>query len=381
MFSQQELETRVGTVKREMSRLGLDALVLFDNERAQGGGNIRYLTNYYTTLPNLPAALVLTPQQMTLCVAQGMYGSSFRVAEATCPWLKVVSSGTHFFLPNLAQDIKTTIDGAGLSVRQIGVDGLRIMTAPLAAGVRAALSEYSLEEDTGIVERVRLVKTPGEIVAIREAARLADIGVTAFYEAMRVGDPQYVSVAAGEQASKANGSDEVSIYMGAGNPWIWGKYRGSQVYRDGDMVAVEFNTRFEGYYGQVARTSVVGQASRRHRSVYETSVQAYQEMKSSLKPGVTAAEIFEAGDRVVRNAGYQGQKLRAGHGMGLTYGEGFDIFSGDDTEIGENYVVMLHAMVPVPEESLVGFSGDNLLVTGSGCEELNRAAFRLQLGD
>ncbi len=378
LIEQEELAGRIRRVRDAMAHEGLDALVLFDAERAQGGGNIRYLTGYYTLLPNLASALVITGKGSHLCVAQGMYGSSLRVAQQTCPWLEVSSSGDHFFMPDLPADIKAVIDAERLTNCRIGIDGLRLMQEPLAAGVRAALSDHTLRENTGIVERLRLVKSAAEIELIREAARLADIGVSAFFGTMRVGEPQDAAVAAGEQAAKTTGAEDVSIYMGTGVPWIWGKYRNQARFRDGDMVAVEFNTRFQGYYGQVARSGVVGSITDRHRLVFETSVGAYHAMREILKPGVTAAELFQAGDRVVTAAGFQSQRLRAGHGMGLTYGEGFDIYRGNNTAMQPGYVVMLHAMAPAEDEGLVGFSGDNLLVTADGCETLNRAPYQLQ---
>ncbi len=378
MMEPPELADRSRRVRQLMTQEGLDALVLFDSERAQGGGNIRYLTGYYTLLPNLASALVVTAEKRHLCVTQGMYDSSLRVAQQVCPWLEVSSSGEHFFMPDLAAGVRAAIDAAGLSNCRVGIDGLRVMTDPLATSVRARLEGHTIRENTGLVERLRLVKSATEISALREAAGFADIGVTAFFGAIRDGVPQDTAVAAGEQAAKSAGAEDVSMYMGAGNPWIWGKYRNQARFRDGDMVAVEFNTRFQGYYGQVARTSVVGKPGTKHRHVFETSVEAYYAMRAHLKPGVTAAALFEAGDRVVQAAGIQGQRLRAGHGMGLTYGEGFDIYPGNDTVMQPGYVVMLHAMAPVPEEGLVAFSGDNLLVTESGWEVLTRAPFQLQ---
>jgi Xaa-Pro aminopeptidase len=378
MIEKEELTGRIRLVREAMTRDGLDALVIFDSERPQGGGNIRYLTGYYTLLPNLASALVITAEVSHLCVAQGMYGSSLRVADLVCPWVDVSSSGNHFFMPDLPADIAAVIESAGLTNCRVAIDGLHLMQDPLASGIRAALSSHTLTENSGIVERLRLVKSAAEVEIIREAARLADIGVTAFFGAARVGELQDAAVAAGEQASKAAGAEDVSIYMGTGVPWIWGKYRNRACFRDGDMVAVEFNTRFQGYYGQVARSGVVGTATDRHRLVFETSVGAYHAMRELLQPGVTAAEVFEAGDRVVTAAGFQSQRLRAGHGMGLTYGEGFDIYRDNHTEIKAGYVVMLHAMTPAEDEGLVGFSGDNLLITADGWESLNQAPYRLQ---
>jgi Xaa-Pro aminopeptidase len=189
---------------------------------------------------------------------------------------------------------------------------------------------------------------------------------------------QNVAITNAESAGVEDGADEVSMYMAAGEPWIWGKFRSDRPFQKGDMVCTEFNARFRGYYGQVGRTFVVGKATDVQRRSYETAVQAYRAMAGKLKPGVTAGELFDAGDTVVTGAGYQSQKLRSGHGMGLTYGEGFDIDHGDRTVMQTGHYVMFHVMAAVSDQGPYSFAGNAMIVTSGGAEELNQAAFSLE---
>ena len=176
MFSEQEFRGRIKKVSAGMSDLRLDALVVIGDERPIGGGNVRYLTNYYNPLPLIPAAVVITPLDVTLCVSPGFFGSSFWVARQQSPWLNnVVGTRVGFWGVDLAKDIKDAMDKAELIGRRIGLDGLGLMPETLAKSIRASLRDAELVENTCIVERARLVKSPFEFEAIREAARLTDI--------------------------------------------------------------------------------------------------------------------------------------------------------------------------------------------------------------
>ena len=384
MFSGQEFQSRLNKVIAGMSDLGLDALVVIDDERRIGGGSVRYLTNYYGSISLAPAALVLTPPDVTLCLVPGFLGSSFKVAHQQSPWVKeVLGTRAGFWGADFAQDIRKALDKAKPMVRRVGFDGLDLMAETLAKKIRAAHRDVELFENTGIVERIRLVKSPSECEVIREAARLTDIGITAFMDSIKAGNPQYVSTAKAKEASKVQGAEEVIVFMGAGNPWIWGEHRGSQVYKDGDMVCFEVSAKFQGYWGQVARTCIIGNPSGKQRHIYETVMVAYREMKSMLKPGVRASELFGARNRVLIKAGYDTPGLlhgmRAGHGMGLTIAEGFDIFEGDHTVIQPGFYLEIHDMVTIPEEGQVAIGGDALLMTETGYEELNQAEYRPQV--
>jgi Xaa-Pro aminopeptidase len=149
------------------------------------------------------------------------------------------------------------------------------------------------------------------------------------------------------------------------------------------MVCFEVSARFQGYWGQATRTCVIGKPSEKQRHIYETVMEAYQAMRSLLKPGIRASELFAVRNRVFTRAGYDTPVLlhgmRAGHGMGLTMAEGFDIYESDDTEMQSGFYLEIHDMVGVPEEGQLATLGNALLVTETGCEELNQAEYRLQV--
>lgn len=382
MFSREEFESRVNKVRAGMSEMGLSALVALDNESYLNGGNVRYLTNFVGTLSPQVGAVVITPERVTLCVNPGHLGSAFRLANQVS-WVKdVIGTRSGLWGHSMAQDIKSALNKAKVIPGRIGIDGLNLITEPVAKSVRAALTDFELVENTGIIDEVRMIKSPAEREVIREAARLADLGLEAFMKAIKAGGGVATSISEGEHTAKVHGAESAFMFMSPSDAlFIWGGNicHGSQgkMYKEGDMVSCEFNAGFQGYYGQVARSFVIGKASEKQKRIYDTCLEAYMKWPSVLKPGVTASEVFAAGNDVIKKAGYEPMSMRNGHGMGLTIAEGFDILEDDDTEIKPGYYVMIHIIAPFDEGGVI--LGNGFLVTETGCEDLHKVEFRLEI--
>jgi len=180
MISIKEFQGRVNKVNTEVSNRGLKALVIIDSEHRSGGGNVRYLSNFFSPQNLGVNAMVITPEHTTLVVNPGFKGMSVLVAKKVS-WIKdVVGSRRRFWgHHDVAQDIKDVLNERKITRGKIGVDGIALATEPVAKSIRAALSSFQWIENTGIVEKVRMVKSPAELKLAREASRLADVGMTA----------------------------------------------------------------------------------------------------------------------------------------------------------------------------------------------------------
>lgn len=382
MFSVKEYESRVNKVRTEMSNRGLSALVILDNESYMDGGNLRYLTNFLDTLTPKVGAVVVTSAGVTLCVNPGFRGCAFRAANQVS-WVKdMIGTRSGLWGQSIAQDIKTALTKANVIKGKIGVDGFHLVTEPVAKSVRAVLSGYELVENTGIVDKVRMVKSPAEFEVICEASRLADIGLEAFIKAIKPGVSVATSISDGEHTAKAHGAESAfMIGTPSDSPFMWGvgalHSSLGEIYKEGDMVAIELNAGYQGYYGQVARSFVIGKASAKQKRIYDTAMAAYEKSVAMLKPGVKASEVFKVGIDILTGAGYERLQMRNGHGMGLTIAEGFNVIESDDTEIRPGFYVMIH--INAPHDNGVILVGNALRVTEAGCEELNKVKFRLEL--
>ena len=370
-FSRREFLGRTAKVRELMVQKGLAALIIFDNDRMAGGGSVRYLSNFFSTDPFSPAAVVLLPgEEPTLCIAPGFQGCQFTWARERSFIRKVKGTSSGGWNVDWVKDITEALFEANLSGGKVGIDGINLMPLRMLERLKGELSGSGVEDVTGLVERVRLIKSRAETGLLRRAAELSRAGFAAFVRAAKPGVLQARAIAQAELAVRKSGAEEAMMFMGTGVPWIWGSRRGDLTFESGAMVAAEFNARYQGYLGQICRTFFLGKPTRKQRAVHDAVVTAYDRMTASVRPGVTAAELFEIGMAVLSRAGFEYSGVRFGHGLGLNLAEGFSIEPGDRTPIGAGTCLVVHPNVALPPSGLSAIHGDTLLVGEDGVEVL-----------
>ena len=121
---------------------------------------------------------------------------------------------------------------------------------------------------TGL-DDLRLVKSPAEIELLREAAHVADLGVSAGIEAIRAGVSDREVMAAIQQAlALAGGEFPAYPTLVDARGTLHGTPIG-KVLRDGDVVYLEVSGVVRRYHCNISRTVVVGEPSARVRELYE----------------------------------------------------------------------------------------------------------------
>ena len=382
MISKKEFQARLDKVVAEVTKRKLKALIIIDSEHRSGGGNVRYLSNFFSPQNLGVNTMVISPEGTTLIVNPGFKGMSVVVAKKVS-WIEdIVGTRRRFWgYHDVAQDIKDVLNKYKITRGRIGADGIALATEPVSNSIRAALSSFQLVENTGIVEKVRMVKSPAELKLAREASRLADVGMTALLKGVKPGKSLNVSVSEGIHAATIEGLESGFPYWSSGKPINWRKTeRGSVVYKKGNIFASEFNSCFEGYFGQVCRSIVLGKASAKQEYAYEVALEAYRTALSMIKPGVTGVEIAAAANKVVARDGNKPADMKLGHGMGLSMGEGFEFYESNEpdhlVEMVPGFYGALHVNGPIDEKLVLG---NAFVVTKTGCEEVNKIEFRFEV--
>ena len=139
----------------------------------------------------------------------------------------------------------------------------------------------------------------------------------------------------------------------------------------GDFVTLDFGACVDGYNSDITRTVIVGEATDRHREVYNTVLAAQLAAIEMIKPGVRAEDVDAKAREVMGDmAKYFGHGL--GHGLGrLVHDSGrLGVRSEDIIEVGQVWTVEPGIYIP-------GFGGcrieDDVVVVESGVEIFNRA--------
>jgi Xaa-Pro aminopeptidase len=340
-----------------MAAEGLDVLLVYGN--AWQGDYLRYATDF-GILEGQALALVRNDGHVTLYVDSPLEADR---AALDCPGIEAV----------LAPDLTGEVDAAlgRMSNQRIGAAPQRLLPRRIAA--RAA--DLKLSDETSFVDRLLMHKLDGEIDAIRRAAKLADAGYKVFMQAARVGRADYELIAEAEAFFRAHGVDDNFQIIGVGGVEVKGMAppSGKRLKR-GDMVTTELTPCVDGYYAQICRTLVVGEATPEQQAAHAIWREAMEAGIAAVRDGVTAADIAKAENDVFRKHGMgkyttsEFTRVR-GHGMGLFADSKPHILEDVTTRIEAGMALIVH---PNTYHPVVGYMvlGDGVAVTKDGCEVL-----------
>jgi Xaa-Pro aminopeptidase len=142
----------------------------------------------------------------------------------------------------------------------------------------------------------------------------------------------------------------------------------------GDLVTTELTPCVDGYYAQICRTLVVGDASPEQKKAHALWRESMEAGIAIVRDGVTAADIARAENDVFRAHGLgeyttsEYTRVR-GHGLGLFVDTKPHILEDVTTRIDAGMTLIVH---PNTYHPVVGYMvlGDAVVVEHGGCEVL-----------
>ncbi len=211
-------------------------------------------------------------------------------------------------------DHEDVVDYAARALREGGLSGARLgiekrslfLTPRVAEGLEAATPAAEWRDASGLVDAVRLVKSPLEMDYTRRAAKAADAGTLAAIEAIRDGASDYEVAAECHRAMILAGSE----YPGFG-PFIrptsrlgeeHTTWRGD-VFRKGDAVFLEIAAAYRKYQAPMGRLVYVGSAPDGVERSVELAIAGMDAISAALRPGANAGDVYAAWREVASGAG------------------------------------------------------------------------------
>ncbi len=226
----------------------------------------------------------------------------------------------------------------------------------------------------GLVERVRLVKSPGEVAAIREAQELADRVFAEVRPMIRAGVRELdvaLELELGLRRAGAEVGFDVIVASGPRGAMPHG-VASERVIEDGDLVTIDFGARLRGYHSDMTRTVAVGTPSEELRRVYNAVLEAEEAAVAAVRPGARGGDLDAVARGILEGRGLgEAFAHSLGHGVGLDIHEGPSLRKGSDDVLEPGMVVTVE-----PGAYLPGVGGvrieDLVLVTETGYEVLSR---------
>jgi Xaa-Pro dipeptidase len=286
-----------------------------------------------------------------------------------------------------ARELRDLLQGLGLAGKRLGVE---YETHGLTAGdgrrLDAALDGFARAQDASLlVSKLRLVKSPAELAHVRRAAALADAALAAAVEHTRAGAEEGVILARMHDAVFEGGGDY------PGNPFIIGSGAGALLcrYFSGrrrldpvDQLTLEFAGVHRQYHACLMRTLLVGEASPRHRELFDAASEALLACEERLAPGRAMGEVFAAHAEVFDRRGLREHRLNAcGYSLGAVYAPSWMdwpmFYEGNPVVAAPGMVFFLHMILMDSASGKAMCLGRTSVVGERGAEPLSKAPLEL----
>lgn len=363
-----EYRVRLENVRAEMERRGVDLQFTFTPE------SINYLTAYNTKGYYTYQYLLIPAQDEPFMITRHLESDNVRYQT----WVDRVDEYRDEEDPiELTRKVLTEL---GLHNGQIGMEvGAWFPTARTHFALRDALPAATFHDTTGLIEQIRMIKSPAEIEYMRQAARAASAGVKAAVEATRAGVLDNEIAAALYSARILEGSEYVSspgyVVGGPKSGLAHNNWEGRRI-EQGDVVFYEIGGSVKRYHAAAMRSAGVGEPSDLVQRASEASQAGLRAALKALGPGVTAGTADSACRDTIAAAGLgKYHHHRLGYHMGLAYPPTwvqqniFSLNTGVSDVLQPGMIFHLVPAILIPEVGGLGNS-ETVLITDDGVEVL-----------
>jgi Xaa-Pro dipeptidase len=206
------------------------------------------------------------------------------------------------------------IEGAS-TAKRVGTDALSPGFAQL---LPTAFPNAELVDGELAMRAARRIKTPEEVLSLREAIRVAETGLAAAVAELRPGISEKALAGVLLEAMAAGGVSTPSTQDAA---WVtsrqhrWRRASEDGLVRDGDLVAFSAGVLDGGYTGEVGRTWPVGEVNG-SADLYRRWDALWDRLYEACQPGAPAIDLLAA----YQAAGEELPPMPIARGLGL----GFD---------------------------------------------------------
>ncbi|WP_129727183.1 Xaa-Pro dipeptidase [Ectobacillus funiculus] len=237
-------------------------------------------------------------------------------------------------------------------------------------------TEAELVPVSGLVEKLRLIKTDAEIKILKEAAQIADAAFTHILSFIRPGVSELAVSNELEffmrKQGAASSSFDIIVASGHRSALPHG-VASEKLIETGEFVTLDFGAYYKGYCSDITRTIAVGEPSQDLKDIYDVVLEAQLRGLDGIRVGVTGKEADALTRDYITEKGY-GQYFghSTGHGIGLEIHEGPGLSIRSDTVLEPGMAVTVE-----PGIYIAGLGGvrieDDVIVTKEGNEILTHS--------
>ncbi len=233
---------------------------------------------------------------------------------------------------------------------------------------------------SGLIEKIRLIKTPEEINIIKVACEIADNAFTHILDFIKPGKTELevsneLEFFMRKQGATSSSFDTI-VASGLRSAFPHG-VASEKVIETGDFVTLDFGAYYNGYISDTTRTIAVGQPSDKLVEMYNAVLESQLLALEKVGPGMTGIQADAVARDYLKSKGL-GEAFghSTGHGIGLEVHEGPGLSFRSETVLEPNMVVTIEPGVYIPGIGGVRIE-DDILITETGNELLTHSTKQL----
>ena len=371
-FSKEEFASRKSKVLKSMKEQNIDALLMFRQE------SMYWLTGYDTFGYVFFQTLILDQKGNVVLLTRA---PDLRQAQNTSNiediriWVDKDGS-------NPTNDLKIILDELNLKGKKIGIEYEAYgLTGRNALRLNKSLENYcSIEDQSELINKLRVVKSKEEIIYIRKAAELADRALEQIWKYAKAGVSESKILAEMNRVIFEGGGDYPAneFIIGSGDNALLCRYQAEKkILQNIDQLSIEWAGTYRHYHSAMFRTMPIGKADSKHYKMHEACLEALKNCENKLKPGNNVGEVFDVHAKTFDDLGYNKSRMNAcGYSLGNTFSPNWMdwpmLYKDNPYVIEVGNVFFMHMILMDSENQLAMNLGETYLVTKVGSERLGK---------
>lgn len=237
--------------------------------------------------------------------------------------------------------------------------------------IAARIPEVSIRNSSRYLENMRVIKSPGEVEAVRRAIDITYQGLTELFTAMKPGVTEFYLDGVLDASFKRQGTRFAAFdnLIAAGKNGVVLHYqRLGDTLRDGDLLLVDVGAEYRHYAADISRTiPISGKFGEEQARLYDLVYEAQQAAIAAVKPGVSFNDLDDAAKAVIGKAGYAKYVQHSvGHQLGVEVHD-----RNNNQRLEPGMIITIEPGIYLYEKGIGIRIEDDLLVTKTGCEVLS----------
>jgi Xaa-Pro dipeptidase len=383
ILPEQEITSRISNFQSSLKEVGLEGAFILQN------------TDLFYFSGTIQSSVLFIPRQgePVLMVQKGLQRARHESS------LKHVLPAT-----GRGQIKKVMRDFGFLDLGKVGLE-MDVLPMNLYFRYQQTFPGYEWSDVSGVIQRLRMIKSSYEVEQVRSAARILDRGYREIKGIIREGmtelevdghlaliarreghmgilrmrgwnqEMTYAHVLSGESGATVSFLD--SPHGGKGNTPAMAQGASFRRIGKNEPIGIDYGVGINGYLADQFRTFVIGDLPADLMRAHQCSVEIHALFVKEAKPGVSSSDLYRITLKEVEKMGLEehfmghgeGKVRFIGHGLGLEIDERPVLAPRFSQKLEAGMIIALEPKFIFPGKGVVGVE-DDYLVTAAGVERL-----------